>query len=168
MMLGIAFIAGSIILLFNILKKWHDMRNATKELENMVREAGATNVEVDYESGAIKFDSAPQFTEKKLLEFQDAVSKMGIKMNVSRVIDDTVKGDNVTYDNNEKINSLKSTEEGYVNKNNQKNLGKTDKRGTDNNQYFYEMECMDCGHKYYANGTDIWQRKCPACQGGKQ
>ena len=62
---------------------------------------------------------------------------------------------------------LKSTEAGYVNKKNQKNLGKTSKPGTDNNQWFYQMECLDCGHKYFANGSDIWQRKCPKCQGGQ-
>ena len=62
---------------------------------------------------------------------------------------------------------LKSTEVGYVNKKNQKNLGKTSKPGTDNNQWFYQMECLDCGHQYFANGSDIWQRKCPNCQGGQ-
>ena len=25
------------------------------------------------------------------------------------------------------------------------------------------MECLDCGHKYLANGCDVWLRKCPAC-----
>lgn len=29
------------------------------------------------------------------------------------------------------------------------------------------LECLKCGHKYYANGTDIWLRKCPKCQGGR-
>lgn len=62
---------------------------------------------------------------------------------------------------------LKSTDAGYVNKNNQKNIGRTDEPGTDNGQWFYEMECLNCGHKYKANGSDIWQRKCPNCQGGK-
>ena len=66
-----------------------------------------------------------------------------------------------------KAMDLKSTDAGYVNKKNQKNLGKTTKPGTDNNQWFYEMECLDCGHKYYANGSDVWQRKCPKCQGGQ-
>ena len=50
---------------------------------------------------------------------------------------------------------LKSTEAGYVNKKNQKNLGKTSKPGTDNNQWFYQMECLDCGHKYFANGSGL-------------
>ena len=63
---------------------------------------------------------------------------------------------------------LKSTDAGYVNKNNQKNIGRTDEPGTDNGQWFYEMECLNCGHKYKANGSDIWQRKCPNCQGGKE
>ena len=53
-----------------------------------------------------------------------------------------------------------------LNKNQQKNLGRTDKPGTDHNQYFYEMACLNCGYKYYANGSDIWHRKCPGCQGG--
>lgn len=62
---------------------------------------------------------------------------------------------------------MRSTDLGYVNKNNQKNNGCTLEMGTDNNQRFYDMECMNCGHRYKANGTDIWQRKCPKCQGGK-
>lgn len=167
MMVGVALIIGAIVLLLNIFKKWYNMRRGIKELENMVKDAGAMNVEVDYESGAIKFDSAPQFTEDKLLEFQNAVSKMGLKMNVSRVKKVAVNEDDTMNCNDKKINPLKSTEVGYINKNRQKNLGKTDKPGTDNNQYLYEMECLECGHGYYANGTDIWQRKCPKCQGGK-
>ena len=52
-------------------------------------------------------------------------------------------------------------------KNNQRNNGCTYSHGTDFNQKFYSMECLNCGHKYQANGSDIWQRKCPKCQGGK-
>ena len=65
-------------------------------------------------------------------------------------------------------NGQKSTEAGYVNKNNQRNNGKTDIPGTGNGQWFYDMECLECGHKYYANGHDVWLRKCPKCQGGKE
>ena len=64
--------------------------------------------------------------------------------------------------------SQKSTEAGYVNKNNQRNNGKTGIPGTGNGQWFYDMECLECGHKYHANGHDVWLRKCPKCQGGKQ
>jgi hypothetical protein len=62
---------------------------------------------------------------------------------------------------------MKSTTAGFVNKNEQRNIGCTFEQGTDNNQMFYAMECLNCGHCYKANGSDIWQRKCPKCQGGK-
>lgn len=60
-----------------------------------------------------------------------------------------------------------STETGYINKNNQKNNGKTDIPGTGFGQWFYDMECLNCGYKYHANGHDVWLRKCPKCQGGR-
>lgn len=61
-----------------------------------------------------------------------------------------------------------STNTGYINKNQQKNLGRTEKHGTDNKQWFYELQCQECDFVYLANGTDIWLRKCPNCQGGRQ
>lgn len=62
---------------------------------------------------------------------------------------------------------MKSTSLGYVNRNSQRNNGCTHEKGTDNNQKFYAMECLGCGHQYKANGSDIWQRKCLKCRGGK-
>ena len=62
---------------------------------------------------------------------------------------------------------MKTTETGYINRNNQINQGRTDEPGTDNGQWFYRMKCQNCGHTYKANGTDIFQRKCPNCQGGR-
>lgn len=61
----------------------------------------------------------------------------------------------------------KTTQLGYVNRNQQKNMGRTNIPGTDNHQWFYLMECQVCNTQYYANGSDIWLRKCPRCQGGK-
>jgi len=60
-----------------------------------------------------------------------------------------------------------TTVAGYVNKNNQKNNGPTGQPGSDHMQYFYNMTCLNCGFEYKANGSDIWQRKCPKCQSGK-
>ena len=57
---------------------------------------------------------------------------------------------------------------GFVNDNNQRNEGRLTELGTDHNQYFYQMKCLHCGHLYKANGSDIWQRKCPKCQEGKE
>ena len=54
---------------------------------------------------------------------------------------------------------MKTLDVGYINKNNQKNLGYRGISETHYNQRFYEMECLDCGHKYMANGCDIWLRK---------
>lgn len=62
---------------------------------------------------------------------------------------------------------MKTTEMGYINRNNQKNIEKTNLHGSDHNQVFYQMECQLCRMKYFANGTDIFQKKCPKCQGGK-
>lgn len=59
---------------------------------------------------------------------------------------------------------MKSLNIGYINKNNQKNLGYSGKSETHYNQRAFKMECMECGHKYLANGCDVWLRKCPICQ----
>lgn len=59
---------------------------------------------------------------------------------------------------------MKSLDVGYINKNNQKNLGYRGKSETHYKQRFFEMECLDCGYKYFANGCDVWLRKCPKCQ----
>jgi NAD-dependent SIR2 family protein deacetylase len=56
---------------------------------------------------------------------------------------------------------------GSINERNQRNNGKTGEIGSDHGQKFYEMECLYCNFKYKANGTDIFQRKCPRCQGGR-
>ena len=64
-------------------------------------------------------------------------------------------------------NIQKSTQPGYINKHNQKNIGCTFLPGTDHNQQLYAMECLNCGCNYRSNGTNIYERKCPNCQGGK-
>jgi len=60
-----------------------------------------------------------------------------------------------------------TTRAGYINRNNQENLGSLGLTGTDHNQILYRMRCGDCGEEYAANGSDIFQRKCPSCQGGR-
>jgi Zn finger protein HypA/HybF involved in hydrogenase expression len=39
--------------------------------------------------------------------------------------------------------------------------------GNDHLQFIYVLRCEACGHEYGANGSDIFQRRCPNCQGGK-
>lgn len=89
------------------------------------------------------------------------------KYSVSKVKQETIEEPVKLELIKEDAQVMKSTEQGYVNKNNQKNNGRTNKPGTDYGQWYYAMECLSCGHTYNANGTDIWQRKCPKCQGGR-
>ena len=60
-----------------------------------------------------------------------------------------------------------TTQPGYRNRNGQVVVRRTDRPGNDHNQVVYELECGGCGHHYGANGSDIWQRKCPECGGGQ-
>ena len=61
----------------------------------------------------------------------------------------------------------KTTKVGCVNRNRQKCHGHRGVNGNDHNQKAYKMECLNCGAIYGANGSDVWQRKCPDCGGGK-
>jgi len=61
-----------------------------------------------------------------------------------------------------------TTDAGYVNRNGQRVVRATDLPGTDHLQKIYVLLCNSCGVEYGANGSDIWLRKCPACQGGMQ
>jgi hypothetical protein len=64
--------------------------------------------------------------------------------------------------------SSETTAIGYINRNNQMCTGHRGKPGTDHGQLAYRMLCMHaiCGAMYGANGTDVFQRKCPNCQDG--
>ena len=62
--------------------------------------------------------------------------------------------------------SENNTDPGHTNKNEQVVVRKTNLQGTDHNANVYELKCTKCGHHYGANGTDIWERKCPKCQNG--
>jgi hypothetical protein len=60
-----------------------------------------------------------------------------------------------------------TTVTGYGNLNGQATIRDTQLPGTDHLQYIYQLACSHCGHNYGANGSDIHDRKCPKCQGGK-
>ncbi len=62
---------------------------------------------------------------------------------------------------------LHSTDLGYINEPyKQEVIGRTNKQGTDHSSILYMMRCTHCNHEYFANSTDIFQKKCPNCQGG--
>lgn len=60
-----------------------------------------------------------------------------------------------------------TTQLGYRNRNAQVVIRATDQPGTDHCQYIYVLRCGECTNEYGANGTDLWLRKCPRCQGGR-
>lgn len=64
-------------------------------------------------------------------------------------------------------NDKKTTETGFINKNGQVVIRNTGKPGTDHLQYVYQLRCNNCGEVYGANGSDIWDRRCPKCGGGE-
>jgi len=60
-----------------------------------------------------------------------------------------------------------TTDSGFANPHGQITIRNTGTPGTDHNQYVYQVACSGCGHVYGANGSDIFERKCPNCQGGR-
>ena len=56
-----------------------------------------------------------------------------------------------------------TTEIGYTNRNHQTVIRKTNRPGTDHGQAVYKLRCGDCGRSHGANGSDIFQRRCPHC-----
>lgn len=60
----------------------------------------------------------------------------------------------------------KTTSPGSENRNDQVVIRNTGLPGNDHVQTIYELKCSHCSHVYGANGSDIFQRKCPNCQGG--
>jgi hypothetical protein len=71
---------------------------------------------------------------------------------------ETTKAKTNTYCKDKEPESIKK---GFINDNNQINLGKTDMKGTDHGQMFYQMECLTCHYQYLSNGTNIKARICP-------
>jgi hypothetical protein len=60
-----------------------------------------------------------------------------------------------------------TTEPGFTNPFGQITIRNTGLPSTDHNQYGYQLACSKCGHVYGANGSDIHERRCPNCQGGR-
>ncbi len=62
---------------------------------------------------------------------------------------------------------MSTTSIGYENRNGQKVVRRTDLSGNDHLQRVYVLRCAKCGCEYGANGSDIFERRCPKCQGGR-
>lgn len=64
------------------------------------------------------------------------------------------------------MKEAKHTKVGFMNRNGQVVIRNTGKPGTDHGQFIYQLACSECGHVYGANGSDIFERKCPKHQQG--
>lgn len=62
---------------------------------------------------------------------------------------------------------MAKTQPGFTNRNNQHVITGTDIPGTDHNQVVYILSCLSRGQRYGANGSDIFQRRCPTCGQGR-
>jgi len=60
-----------------------------------------------------------------------------------------------------------TTKPGFINRNGQSVVRPTGLRGTDHLQYVFVLKCTHCDLEYGANGSDIHERRCPNCQGGR-
>jgi hypothetical protein len=60
----------------------------------------------------------------------------------------------------------KSTVPGATNRNGQQVLRRTGLNGNDHNQKVYVVRCTRFAREYGANGSDLWQRRCPSCDEG--
>ena len=124
----------------------------TSEIKHMVNARFGTN-----EGSVIPSDCCYNMTNKGIKgnAFESFNIFIQIKYGVYKYVGENYNGH---------FPQTNTTEEGYINKNNQKNCGRACKSDNHYNQWFFDMECLDCGHKYLANGSDIWLRKCPNCQ----
>jgi hypothetical protein len=68
-----------------------------------------------------------------------------------------------------------TTAVGHKNRNDQVTLALDNPNGTDHGQSVYALRCdrslpdgTKCGFVYGVNGSDIFQAKCPKCQGGNE
>lgn len=124
----------------------------TKEIKEMVSKRFGRN-----EGSIIPSDYSYNMTNKGII---------GTSCEHFNIFVQTKRGEyeyvGLDYDGN--TGTVKTTETGYVNKNNQRNNGRKGKSDNHYNQWFYELECLNCGYKYNANDSDIWLRKCPNCQ----
>jgi len=102
----------------------------------------------------------------KLLELNTAVEEADKIPAVVPIDKFSRKKDEMISFTIKKVGDKPSLIQGYEDKHNQRNLGYTGYMGNKPEQRAFKMKCLNC--EYESNGCDIWQHKCPKCQGGKE
>ena len=54
----------------------------------------------------------------------------------------------------------------FVNRNAQRVIRAIQLSETDHRDRVYVLRCEHCGKEYATNGAEVWERRCPFCQGG--
>ncbi len=57
---------------------------------------------------------------------------------------------------------------GSINRNGQRVVGFLRNDPSNSLNKIYEVACTLCAYDYAAYGSDLWQRKCPSCQDGRE
>jgi hypothetical protein len=146
-----------------------------KQARNLLQSLGLTRYEIPLDSRiagwltvrlgwsiCIEALSRPDYYEDLLNRVQASCEAAGVLPTVF----DAAAFDEMGKEMREKVSPTTCT--GYVNRNGQVVVRNTRTAGTDHGQYVYQLGCSLCGHVYGANGSDIFQRKCPKCQGGAE
>lgn len=126
--------------------------------------------------GALPFKSAKyvpsqnnyQMRVSKLLELNTTVEETGripAVVPIEKFDKNKVKG---VCLNISKSSEKPSLIPGYENRHSQRNLGYAGHMGNRPEQRAFRMKCLNCEYEYESNGCDVWQHKCPRCQGGKE
>jgi hypothetical protein len=144
-----------------------------KQARNLLQSLGLTRYEIPLDSRLVGWLTArlgwniateslsrPDYYEDLLDRVQSSCEAAG----VLPTLFDAAAFDEMGKEMREKASPTTCT--GYVNRNGQVVVRNTRTPGTDHGQYVYQLGCSLCGHVYGANGSDIFQRKCPNCQGG--
>lgn len=160
--IGIAMVVAFLLIVVKPkVINWYKVKKGKEELIAMAKAAGAIEVEIDSETGKLSMNLPKDKREAILADWKEHMGNKGLKLTAQSA---ETEEEIVEMKNSSKC---KTTDPGYINRNNQMNHGRKEKSDNHYNQWFYEMECLDCGHRYNANGSDIWLRKCPKCQNGR-
>ena len=55
----------------------------------------------------------------------------------------------------------------FINRNGQRVIAAIQLPGNTPPHRLYVLRCGHCANEYGASGPDVWERRCPSCQGGE-
>jgi hypothetical protein len=113
----------------------------------------------------------PQHGDPLCRAIQDVVSRSGGRLRsgesgVSEAAPDNLSRERVRRERSQGSRVGPTLLPGSENRNAQVVIGPSDAAPSLHGQRVYVLRCGACSHTYGANGCDVFQRRCPECQGG--